>query len=284
MALAAVGFAVFSLKALLAWRLPGFFSGDDVEIHLISMGALYGQHWPVWELRSAFFPMLFIYPAQRAAFALGATTPETLVLAGRLVVALLSTAVIPLTWLAARRLAPSDNRLAVLAVLFVAISKLLVSFGSSELPRPISTVFVVAAFVTVLDTRMAASAVTGMLLGIAAAFRFSELVFIPGALLTLPRDRYWLRAVITLVAAIATLAAITATSDTLYWGTPFSSIATAIDYTLIEGQSSRGYQPPWEVPCERFHRGRRFSSLRSRWPEARDVIPTAGGSGDHSHF
>ena len=108
-----------------------------------------------------------------------------------------------------------------LAVLFVAISKLLVSFGSSELPRPISTVFVVAAFVTVLDTRMAASAVIGMLLGIAAAFRFSELVFIPGALLTLPRDQYRLRAVITLVAAIATLAAITATSDTLYWGTPF---------------------------------------------------------------
>ena len=29
----------------LAWQLPGFFSGDDVEIHLISMGALYGQHW-----------------------------------------------------------------------------------------------------------------------------------------------------------------------------------------------------------------------------------------------
>ena len=190
--------------------------------------------------------MVFIYPAQRAAFALGAAAPETLVLSGRLVVALVSTAVIPLTWLAARRLAPGDNRLAALAVLFVAISKLLVSFGSSELPRPISTVFVVAAFVAVLDPKMLASAAAGVLLGIAAAFRFSELVFIPAALLTLPRDRYWLRAVIVGAAAISTAAAITAASDTLYWGTPFSSIATAVDYTLIAGQSSRGYQPPWE--------------------------------------
>ena len=245
-ALAAVGLAVFTVKALLAWQLPGFFSGDDVEIHLISMGALYGQHWPVWELRSAFFPMVFIYPAQRAAFALGAAAPEALVLSGRLVVALLSTAVIPLTWLAVRRLAPGDTRLAALAVLFVAISKLLVSFGSSELPRPISTVFVVAAFVAALDTKLLASAAAGVLLGVAAAFRFSELVFIPAALLTLPRDRYWLRAVIVGAAALSTAAAITAASDTVYWGTPFSSIATAVDYTLIERQSSRGYQPPWE--------------------------------------
>jgi hypothetical protein len=245
-ALAVIALGVFTVKALLAWGLPGFFSGDDVEIHQMTIGALYGKHWPVWELRSAFFPMVFIYPAQRTAAALGAVSPETLVLAGRLVVAFLSSAVIPLTWLAVRRVAPADPRLAALTVLFVAVNKLMMSFGSSELPRPVSTLFVVGAFVSVLSPRMSAPAAAGGLLGVAAAFRFSEFVFVPVALFTLPRDRYLLRASSLVMAAGAALAAITAAADYAYWGSPFSSLATAVDYTLVHGESSRGYQPPWE--------------------------------------
>ena len=45
------------VKAVLAWSYPGFFSGDDVEIHEMSIGALWSARWPIWDLRNAFFPL-----------------------------------------------------------------------------------------------------------------------------------------------------------------------------------------------------------------------------------
>src|SRR4030081_1112955 len=126
------------VKLAAAWCLPGFFSGDDVEIHEMTFAALFGHAWPVWELRSPFFPMAFVFPAPRWALALGAARPEHLVFAGRVVVALLSTLVVPLTWLAARRLSSQSSGIPLLAALLVAVNKLQMSFGSSELPRPVS--------------------------------------------------------------------------------------------------------------------------------------------------
>ena len=144
-ALVVVSAIAIALKLCFAWQSPGFFSGDDVEIHEMSTGVLLGKEWPVWHLRNPFFPLVFVYPAQRAALALAGTDPEGLVFVGRAVVAVISTVAIPLTWLATRRLAPADPRIAALAVVFLFINKLFISFGSSELPRPVSTVFVVAA-------------------------------------------------------------------------------------------------------------------------------------------
>ena len=175
------------VKAGLAWALPGFFSGDDVEIHEMTLGALLQHHWPVWNLRSAFFPMTFIYPAQNVAVALGASRPEVLVFIGRLSVALVSTVAVPLVWAASRRLCPRDIRIAVLAVLFFAVNKLYVSFGSSELPRPVATVFVLAAFVVLLRFGIARTLTGGALLGIATAFRFSEAAYPSGSIHTFPR-------------------------------------------------------------------------------------------------
>lgn len=245
-ALGAVAATAAFIKVALAWAQPGFFSGDDVEIHQMTIGALLGRHWPVWELRSAFFPMTFIYPAQWIAYAAGAANVEALVLAGRVVVAVVSTAAIPLTWIAARRLAPESPLVAAYAVLFLALNKLHMSFGSSELPRPVSTVFVVAAFLLVLRRGVANAAAAGTLLGVAVAFRFSEVVFVAPALLTLGRPRYVARAAVLVAAATLSAAAITAAADAMYWGAPFSSVAAALDYTLVLGQSSRGYEPPWE--------------------------------------
>jgi hypothetical protein len=235
-----------TVKLLLAWSSPGFFSGDDVEIHEMSLAALFDAEWPVWQLRSAFFPMLVIYPAQSLAAAFGAVSSEVLVFAGRAAVAIVSTAAIPLTWLAARRLAPADPRVAGLAAMFLVINKLQMSFGSSELPRPVSTVFIVGAFLVVLRGQLLASAVAGALIGIAAAFRFSEIVFLPAAVLTLEEDRRWTRAAALVAAAAITLLGITAAADALYWGRPLTSLATIVEYTLIQRGSSRGFEPPWE--------------------------------------
>ena len=245
-ALALIASMTFAIKVLLAWSSPGFFAGDDVEIHEISLGTLLGKDWPVWELRCAFFPMTFIYPAQWIALSLGAEAPSTLVLAGRLSVALLSTVAIPLTWIAARRLVPAEPLVPGLAVLLLAVNQLFISFGSSELPRPVSTLFVLAAFLMFLRSGQAAAAGSGALLGIAVAFRFSEVVFVAAAVMALAAARDWTRGLVLGFTAALSAAVVTAIADALYWGAPLSSVAAAIDYTLVQGRSSRGYEPPWE--------------------------------------
>src|SRR5207342_3233171 len=105
----------FCIRVFLAWASPGFFSGDDVEIHEMTLGTLLGKPWSVWALRCPFFPMTFVYPAQWLALQLGLSSAGGLVLAGRTVVALVSTGAIPLVWCVARRLAPDEPRLAAMA-------------------------------------------------------------------------------------------------------------------------------------------------------------------------
>ena len=234
------------VKVAAAWYLPGFFSGDDVEIHEMTLGTLFGQPWPIWELRSPFFPMAFVFPAQRLALTFGASSPEQLVFAGRVVVALLSTLAIPLTWLAARRFSAESSGVPLLAALLVAVNKLQMSFGSSELPRPVSAVFVLAAFIA-LTRPLPRVLLGGALLGCATAFRFSEAVFVvPALLLFAKSSSHWKPALIAVGGWAVTAAVILGISDYLYWGSPFFSLAHAVDYTLINRLSSRGYEPVYQ--------------------------------------
>ena len=80
--------ASVALKAWFAGTSQGFVTGDDVEIHEMSLGLLLHQPWPIWDLRSAVFPLGF--PAQYIAHAAG-IDDVILVVTGRLVVAVLST-------------------------------------------------------------------------------------------------------------------------------------------------------------------------------------------------
>jgi hypothetical protein len=231
-----------AVKLAGAWFLPGFFSGDDVEIHEMSLSVLYGTDWPVWELRSPFFPLTFVFPMQWAVHAAGIRDPSILVFAGRAVVAAASTAVIPLTFAAARRLA-GGTAAPILAAAFVTTNQLQMAFGSSELPRPVAAVFVVGAFVLLCSERTKTSIVAGALLGVAAAFRFSECVFVAPAVLMLAAARRWHDAILLVIAAVVTAACVLAVTDYLYWGAPFASLLAAVDYTLIERASSRGHEP-----------------------------------------
>lgn len=234
-----------AVKTLLAWSLPGFFSGDDVEIHDMTLGTLLGRPWPVWELRSPFFPIGFILPAQRLALALGASRPEDLVFAGRLVVVLLSTLAIPLTWLAARRLSTEASGIPLLAALLFAVNKLHMSFGSSELPRPVSTVFVLSSFIALTGPAPRA-AIGGALLGCAAAFRFSEAIFVLPAAVLLMTSAHWNRIPALVAGWTISAGLIIGISDYLYWGAPFSSLLRAADYTVVDRLSSRGYEPVYQ--------------------------------------
>ena len=239
----AVAGASLALKAGIAWSHPGFFGGDDVEIHEMTLGVLWGRGWPIWELRSAVYPMTFIYPVQWLLSLAGVSDVGTLVLAGRLVVACVSSVGVVLLFVIARE--EYGGRIALLAATMLAFNHVTVTFGASELPRPVAAVLVLAAYGAVLRPTSAWAALAGALVGAAAALRFSEALFIVPGVMHLATQNRWRHAAVFAVAVVATAAALQAMGDTLYWGSPFASARHVADYTLVRQQSSRGFEPMW---------------------------------------
>ena len=154
----AIACVALLLKIALAITNPGFFSGDDVEIHEMTLGHLFGLDWPAWNVRSAFFPMVFIYPVQALLAAVHVTDTPAFVAAGRVVVAVLSTLALPVLYRIVKR--EDGIPVALLAVGFLATSRLHIAFGSAELPRPVATVFVLGAFLCLM-TRGLGRAILG---------------------------------------------------------------------------------------------------------------------------
>jgi hypothetical protein len=240
---AGVAAATLIVKAILALTNPGFFSGDDVEIHEMTLRVLWRTDWTVWDLRNAFFPLGVVYPAQKLFVLVGGDlSASVLVFAGRLSVVLLSSMTVWLVWLAGRRLWPDAPGWAAVAAVLFAGSKLHIAFGSSELPRPVATVFVTGAFVLLLAPRIRNVIAAAVCLGVAACFRFSEAVFLGPAVLALLLQRRPGPAFVLVAIAATTAAAIVGVTDAWYWGEPFHSVRAAVDYTLVQRLSSRGYQ------------------------------------------
>ena len=230
------------VKLLLAWTYPGFFSGDDVEIHEMSIGALWNARWPIWDLRNAFFPLGIVYPVQKLFAIAGLADASSLVFGGRLAVAVVSSLAIVLVWRAGCHLMPSDRGWAVVAAILFATTQLYIAFGSSELPRPVATVFVLCAFVLLLQEGAIRVAVAALMLGAAAALRFSEAVFLAPAVLMLGWQRRWTASVVLVCGAAVSALTIVGLSDAWYWGEPFHSLKAVVDYTFVQRLSSRGYQ------------------------------------------
>jgi hypothetical protein len=241
LALGCVG--VVTIKVTLAATHPGFFSGDDVEIHGMTLGRILELDWPVWDLRSPIFPMGVVYPFQAVAHAAGFTDTSDLVLAGRVAVAILSTASLLMLWKAATQEYP--QRLAFVAVVLLAINKAHMAFGSTELPRPVSTVLVLGAFLVLRRWSTSAVLLSGALIGVAHTFRFSEGVFLLPFTFVLLRRGEWVRAAACAGAAVLTAGVLIAVADYAYWGHAFFSLHNAWNYTVVDGLSSRGYQEPW---------------------------------------
>jgi hypothetical protein len=232
------------LRLLNAWAAPGFVTGDDVEIHEMTLGMLLGYDWPIWELRSALYPMTVIYPAQALAYRFAGPDIEALVLAGRLVVVALATLSIWLVYVITRRLGATEG-VALLAASLLATSRLHLWFGSSELPRPVASVLLLTAFWLLLGDGRLRVGLAGVLLGLGAALRFGEAVFFFPAIVGLLMQRRILDSVLLVgLGGAAALSAI-GVADWLYWGRPGASLVAIIDYTLVQRESSRGFQPLW---------------------------------------
>ena len=243
LAIVCASFAVKLMNIILHF---GFWTGDDVEIHEMTFAHLFGWHWQAWELRSAFYPMSFIYPVQALLHWTGQNDPGRLIIAGRVVVALFSLANLWLTFRVARRLFDSIP-IALLAVLILASNKLHTMGGSTELPRTISSFFVLAGFNALLVPADAiAAAIAGGLIGIAAAMRFSEAMFVVPAVIQIATTRRWRSVALCTISFALVCAGILGLADKLYWGQSFFSLRHIVDFTLVRGLSSRGYQPFYE--------------------------------------
>ena len=161
----------------------GFLTGDDVEIHEMTLGVALGKAWPVWDLRNAFYPMTFIFPVQRALVALGVTDVFSLVAAGRLVV----TAIAGLNVWILYRVGLSlygDRGTALIAAALLAVNHLHMAYGSAELPRIVATAFLVPAFGALRTPTPIRCGLAGVLLGLGASLRFGEIVFAVPAVLS----------------------------------------------------------------------------------------------------
>ncbi len=233
----------------------GFVTGDDVEIHEMTLGVALGKAWPVWEIRSAFYPMTFVFPVQRALVALGVTDVFSLVAAGRLFV----TAIAALNVWILYRIGLSlsgDRGTALLAAGLLAVNHLHMAYGSAELPRIVATAFLVPAFGVLLRPTPMRCAFAGILVGIGASMRYGEIVFAVPAVLSVlggagvgQAGAAWrvrvVSAALLLAGLVATFLLAIGLSDALYWGRPFHSLLTIFDFTLVQRLSSSGFQPPW---------------------------------------
>jgi hypothetical protein len=232
------------VKILNAWCYYGFFSGDDVEIHEMTFARLFGWHWQAWELRSPLYPMAFLYPAQAAAFRLGVEDPGVLVFVGRLVVVLFSSWSLWLVYRIGARDGGSPGA-GLWAFFFLATNQLHTRFASSELPRSVACTFLLLGVGALLrrPPRARETLLASLWLGIAAALRFSEAIFFVPAVILLLRERRVRAALTVAVAAPLVSLALLAAADALYGRPPLASLRAILDYTLIEGHSTRGTQP-----------------------------------------
>jgi hypothetical protein len=232
------------IKILNAYFYFGFFSGDDVEVQEMSLTHLFQWSWRASELRSPFYPMVFIYPVQAALFALGVQEPFWLIFSGRLVVIVFSGANLWLVYKIAARLFQS-RAIGLLSLLFLSLSKLHTTFASSELPRTVASFFILLCFWFLLSQRRQNVFVclAGISLGVAAAIRFSEILYLVPAFLYLILEKRWKQAGLMVFVFGAVFLFIIGLGDWLYWGIPLFSLKNIVDFTLVNKLSSRGYEP-----------------------------------------
>ena len=235
---------VLTIKMAIILSHPGFITGDDVEIQEMTVGRVLGTSWPVWDLRSAVYPMTVVFPVQWIAHALGTTDIGTLVSAGRAAAATLSSALLAVLFVAVRRAAGMP--VALLAVTLASTNHLLMAFGASD-----CRVQWQRSRRRGVCVRARADGGCSACRGRACRNRRDPQVHRE------PVHRSCGRAVdagatmaarghVLTVGAITAAGIIQITGDLLFWGRPFHSLINIVDYTLVQRQSSRGFQPLWE--------------------------------------
>lgn len=249
------------LLASLAFKLgnivvyDGFFSGDDVEIHLDSISRVREIENETWSLRNMFYPWTFIAPAQHLMLRLGASTWWTIA-TGRIVVALWSLVALLLVFAITRQLtrgSPWSLAVALAAAALLVLNPAETGFASTALPRPVASGFLLAGAFLLLRPGAGRASLAAMLIGLAVAMRFSEMLVLPAAFTVLLLERRPRAAFLVPVLAAATALSVLAVFDLLFGRGPFDSLQAVWNYTIVERHSSRGFQP-WHLYLTTAHR------------------------------
>jgi hypothetical protein len=260
--LAAVIAIVAAAQLWLAYRYYGFLTGDDVEVLSEAFRRARGLAYTPWDIRNLFVPDVLVAPI--VWLSSGASTRMTIFFASLPFIALSSLTIWLVYRLALRWC--SDDRAALVAALLFATHWIPLSFGSTVYPRTLAAACAVAAALIVDRWPFAA----GLLIGVAFADRFSEIVFLAPVLLMLTKHRQECLCHIgrsrscpihapagvaqtllsVLKVMLGTAVAILLTVgfyDWLTWGTPFSSFVKFAHLTLVEPDfaSRVKYQAPW---------------------------------------
>src|SRR6266550_4032939 len=179
-ALAAVIAAVAITQLWLAYRYYGFLTGDDVEVLSEAFRRARGLAYTPWDIRNLFVPDVLVAPI--VWLTRGASTRTTIFFASLPFIALCSLTI----WLVFRlALRWCGERAAIVAALLFATHWMPLSFGSTVYPRTLAAACVVAAALIVDRWPFLA----GLLIGVAFADRFSEIVFLAPVLLIVTKHR-----------------------------------------------------------------------------------------------
>jgi hypothetical protein len=245
----------------LACRYYGFLTGDDVEVLSEAFRRARGLAYTPWDIRNLFVPDVVVAPV--VFLSRGVSTRTTIFFASIPFIALSSLTI----WLVYRlALRWCDERAALVAALLFAAHWIPLSFGSTVYPRTLAAACVVAAALIVDRWPF----VAGLLIGVAFADRFSEVVFLAPILLMVTKHRQECLCHIgrsrecpihartgvaqtllsVLKVMLGTTVAIILTVgiyDWLTWGSPFSSAIKFAHLTLVEPDfaSRVKYQAPW---------------------------------------
>jgi hypothetical protein len=215
-----------ALKLAFAAAYPGFHSGDDLEIVEAAARTVLGFPYEPWNIRSLFHPIVFVAPFLAIGDTLGFHGARALVFLATIPTTIFSTAGIWLLWRLTRELDwdPPAGRA---AAFLYAVHTLPLAYGSMPYPRPISTAFLLAAFV--LLARNSGGAGSAFVAGLAAAaamtVRWSEgVLFVP----LLAFAAWKTRSAATLARVAAGFAAgvllFVGLFDRLTWGSLFASL------------------------------------------------------------
>jgi hypothetical protein len=173
-AVLAIMAVTFVAKLILASHYYGFLTGDDVEVVQAAAKYAFGFDYQPWSLRCLFHPALLVAPFVKALGGAGPSVdPIRVAWAASVPAILASTASIWMVFRLAQSLA-APRPTAVLASALYATHWLPLSYGSMPFPRPISTMFFLAALLGAVEPSRVRAFLGGALVAAAFAVRFSE--------------------------------------------------------------------------------------------------------------
>jgi len=230
-----------------------------------------GLDYQPWNLRCLFHPLVLTWPFLRAGVLLGASDPALLSWLGAISTVLFSTLGVFLVYrLAVAWQWPEET--ALVAAFLYAIHFLSLGYGSTLFPRPISTTFLLGAFLLASQSpsSLARPGAAGLLTAAAFAVRWSEgAALVPLAAWIGWRDRSVKAAGAALAGFALGAILFVGVTDTLTWGSPFSSL-TAYAREMRTVPPNPRTDGPWYQYAKEVLKWAGPLSLLLLWPARRD--------------